>query len=205
VPSPARGLTQPERVQHSAQRLLAAAAELIVEKGWEAATAAEIGRRAGYSRAMVHARFGNKESMLDVLLEAYVGRLNPDPDPRDDGLTQVLAHFDRIDDLHRRDPDLLRAMFVAAFEAAKTTSPLRPNIRLQLESAATKVRAGLHNGVADGSIRPEVDIDRAVADVTAAVFGIAFHWVVMPDHDLERELQDTRARIIGDYGSAPPE
>jgi AcrR family transcriptional regulator len=200
VPSPARGLTQPERVQHSARRLLAAAAELIVEKGWEATTAAEIGRRAGYSRAMVHARFGSKDAMLDALLEEYVGRLNPDPDSQVDGLTQVLAHFDRIDDLHTQDPDLLRAMFVAAFEAVKSTSPLRANIRAQLEAAAAKVRTGLRNGTADGSIRPDVDIDRAVNDITASVFGIAFQWVVVPGHDLERELHDTRARITRDYG-----
>ena len=68
MPSPSRGLTQPQRVELSTRRLVSAAAELIVEKGWEATTAAEIGRRAGYSRAMVHARFGTKDAILYALL-----------------------------------------------------------------------------------------------------------------------------------------
>ncbi|MFN8227939.1 MAG: TetR/AcrR family transcriptional regulator [Mycobacterium sp.] len=201
MPSPSRGLTQPERVELSTRRLVSAAAELIVEKGWEATTAAEIGRRAGYSRAMVHARFGTKDAILYALLDEYVKRLNPDPDPRTTGLAQVLAHFDRIEDLHTQDPALLRAMFVATFEAAKSTSPLRENVRTQLEGGAVKVKVGLRNGIDDGSIRADVDIAPAVNDITAAVFGMAFQWVVVPGHDLEQELHDTRQRITRDYGA----
>ena len=185
----------------STRKLVAAAAELIVEKGWEATTAAEIGRRAGYSRAMVHARFGAKDVLLIALLDEYVKRLNPDPDPDTSGLAQVLAHFDRIEDLHAQDPELLRAMFVATFEAAKTTSPLRDNVRTQLTGGAVKVESGLRNGIADGSIRKDVDIEQAVNDITAVVFGLAFQWVVVPGHDLERELHQTRARITRDYGA----
>ncbi|NED66773.1 helix-turn-helix transcriptional regulator, partial [Streptomyces sp. SID10244] len=40
-------MSQPQRVEVSNRRMVEAAAELIVEKGWEATTAAEIGRRAG--------------------------------------------------------------------------------------------------------------------------------------------------------------
>jgi AcrR family transcriptional regulator len=202
VPSPTRGLTQPERVETSNRRLLGAAAELIVEKGWEATTAAEIGRRAGYSRAMVHARYGNKEAILEAFLHEYVKRLNPAPDPTCNGMRQVLAHFDRIQEIYAEDHELLRAMFVATFEAAKTTSPLRRRVRAQLKSGAVKVEAGLRNGIKDGSVRPDVDIAPAVKDITAAVFGIAFQWAVVSEaHELEDELNCVRARIIRDYGS----
>ena len=82
MPSPARGLTQPERVEISNRRLVEAAAELIVEKGWEATTSAEVGRRAGYSRAMVHARYGSKHAILEAFfLHEYVQRLTPAPEP----------------------------------------------------------------------------------------------------------------------------
>lgn len=188
-------------MEQSSRRLLAAAAELIVEKGWEATTAAEIGRRAGYSRAMVHARYGSKDAILESLLQEYLKRLNPDPDPDSAGLDQVLAHFHRIRDLHRENPDLLRAMFVATFEAVKTTSPLRANVRSQLQGGAVKVEAGLRAGIQDGSIRPDIDVTRAVDDITAAVFGIGFQWVVIPeDHDLDRELTDACHRITATYG-----
>jgi len=201
VPSPARGLTQPERVETSRRRLLQAAAELIVEKGWDATTAAEIGRRAGYSRAMVHARYGSKDAILESFLHEYVKRLNPDPDPKNSGMDQVLAHFDRIEEIYTEDHELLLAMFVATFEAVKTTSPLRERVRDQLRNGAEKVEMGLRKGIRDGSVRSGIDIARAVNDISTAVFGIAFCWTALSDqYDLGRELTSVRARIVENYG-----
>jgi AcrR family transcriptional regulator len=188
-------------VETSNRRLLHAAAELIVEKGWEATTAAEIGRRAGYSRAMVHARYGSKDAILEEFLQEYMKRLNPDPDPKTTGLQQVLAHFDRIEEIYAEDRNMLLAMFVATFEAVKTTSPLRHRVRDQLASGATKVEKGLRKGIRDGSIRSGIDIARAVSDISTSVFGIAFWWTALPDRcDLGRELAGVRKRIVQSYG-----
>lgn len=194
-------LTQQQRVEQSSRRLLQAAAELIVEKGWEATTAAEIGRRAGYSRAMVHARYGSKDAILEAFQQVYVARLNPDPDPAATGLQQVLAHFDRVQEIHAEDASVTRAMFVSAFEAVKANSPLREGVRAQLAGAARKVEAGVRTGIADGSLRSDIDIDAAVRDITGSIFGIAFQWVVLPEeHDLDHEIDGVRARIISTYG-----
>jgi AcrR family transcriptional regulator len=203
VPSPSRGLTQPERVEISGRRLIESAAALITEKGWEATTAAEIGRRAGYSRAMVHARYGSKDAILDTLFRTeYEKRLSPTPNPEATGLEQALAHFDRIRELYAEDPDFLRAMFVMSFEAAKNSSPLRRPMQAWILQGADVVKAGLRRGVRDGSVRPDIDLDRVVSDVSSAVFGIAYQWVVLPDdYDLERELKYVRTRIIRDVGT----
>lgn len=202
MPTPIQGLTQPERVEESSRRLLQAAAELIVEKGWEATTAAEIGRRAGYSRAMVHARYGSKDAILAAFQQVYVARLNPDPEPGSTGLQQVLAHFDRVQEINAEDASVTRAMFVSAFEAVKTSSPLRDGVREQLSGAARKVAAGVRTGIADGSLRPDIDADAAVRDITGSIFGIAFQWVVLPEeHDLDHEINCVRARIISNYCS----
>jgi AcrR family transcriptional regulator len=179
-----------------------AAAGLIVEKGWEATTAAEIGRRAGYSRTMVHARFGGKEAILEDFLQEYVSRLSPALNPKATGMDQVLAHIDRIRDLHAHDPDVLRAMFVSTFEAMKTTSPLRERIRDQLVGGVANVADGLRKGQRDKSVRRGIDVDRAVSDITAVFFGIAFLWIALPtDFDLDTELVHARARIVRDYGA----
>lgn len=200
MPTPVRGLTQPQRVETSARRLLEAAAALIAEKGWEATTAAEIGRRAGYSRAMVHARYGNKDAILEAFLLEYVSRLDPDPHPEATGMDQVLAHFDRIHDLYVTDREVLRAMFVATFEAVKTTSPLRDRVAAQLRHGATDVERALRAGVSDGSVRDDIDVEAAVDDITSAVFGVGFQWVVLAEHDLDTALSTTRARVIREYG-----
>lgn len=203
MPSPTRGLTQPERVEISSRKLARAAAELIIEKGWEATTAAEIGRRAGYSRAMVHARYGGKDAVLDaIFMREYMAQLSPDLDPDATGLQHALAHLDRIGQLAADDPELLRAMFVAAFEAVKTTSALRPRSLGQLEVGMQKVKEGLENGLDDGSVRRDIDVTRAVNDIGSAVYGIAYLWLVLDDgYDVEHELKCLRARLIRDYGS----
>ena len=205
MPSPARGLTQPERVEISSSKLARAAAELIIEKGWEATTAAEIGRRAGYSRAMVHARYGSKDAVLDaIFMREYMAQLSPDLDPEASGLQHALAHLNRIGQLAADDPELLRAMFVAAFEAVKSTSALRPRSLGQLDVGMQKVEAGLRKGISDGSVQPDVDVKRAVNDISSAVYGIAYLWLVLSDgYDLKRELKYLRARLIRDYGSEP--
>jgi AcrR family transcriptional regulator len=204
VPSPARGLTQPQRLEISGRRLLEAAVELIAEKGWEATTAAEIGRRAGYSRAMVHARYGSKDAILDTLFATeYMDKLSPALDPGSSGLQQALAHVDRITQLYAEDPELLRAIFVLTFEAAKATSQARPRIRMWLERAAHMVEAGLRSGIADGSVQPDIDIDRAVNDFGAAVLGTAYQWIMQAyPIDMAEEMAYVRARLIRDYGVA---
>jgi AcrR family transcriptional regulator len=203
VPSPTRGLTQPERVEISSRRLVEAAAELIVEKGWEATTAAEIGRRAGYSRAMVHARYGSKDAILDAFfLHDYVKQLSPEPNPDATGLQEAVGHFDRVRRLFSEDQDFLRAMFVATFEGVKTTSPLRRRVQRWLQRGIDKVEAGLRRGIDDGSVRADVDIDRATSDLSAAIFGAAYLWTVLADgYDLDRELEYVRDRFIREYGS----
>ena len=70
-------------------------------------------------------------------------------------------------------------MFVAAFEAVKTTSPLRPRSLGQLEVGMQKVKEGLEKGIDDGSVRRDIDVTRAVNDISSAVYGIAYLWLVL--------------------------
>jgi AcrR family transcriptional regulator len=203
VPSPARGLTQPQRVETSARRLIEAAAELITEKGWEATTAAEIGRRAGYSRAMVHARYGSKDAILDTLFRTtYEARLDTTPADDADGLRQALGHFDRIIELYVEDRAFVRAVFVLTFEAVKSTSPIRGRMRAWLSGGVETVEAGLRAGIRDGSVRPDVDVVAATTDISTSGLGLAYHWIVFDDsYQLDRELATVRDRIIGAYGT----
>ena len=64
--------TQEQRREASEQRMLEAALALVAEKGTFRVTLAEIGERAGYSRGLPAARFGNKAKLL-AALAAYIG------------------------------------------------------------------------------------------------------------------------------------
>jgi AcrR family transcriptional regulator len=194
-------------VEISRHKLIAAAAELITEKGWEATTAAEIGRRAGYSRAMVHARYGNKDAILDSLFSTtYEAQFDTTEDHGENGLEQALGHFKRITGLYDEDREFLRAMFVLTFEAVKSTSPIRPRMQDWLTRGAATVETGLRAGVRDGSVRTDVDVESAVTDISTAGLGVAYHWIAFADaYPLDRGLNAVRKRIIRDYAapSAP--
>jgi len=152
---------------------------------------------------MVHARYGSKDAILDALFSTeYEKKLTPVADPGSTGLQQALAHVDRITELHADDPDLCRAIFVLTFEAAKTTSQAHPYIRMWLKRAADTVGEGLRNGIADGSVRPDIDIDRALNDFGAGVLGTAYQWVMQAySIDMATEMKYVRARLVADYGS----
>jgi len=197
--------TQAERLELSGRRLLAAAAELIAEKGWEATTAAEIGRRAGYSRAMVHARYGSKDALLDTLFHSeYEERLNPPVDAGASGLQRVLAPLIRIGELYDEDPDFLESMFVLSFEAVKRSSALRPRMSAWMDQISGAVEQGLLVGIEDGSVRRDIDVPAAVSDIVGVGVGVAYGWIVLPGRfDLPVELARTRARITREYGAAP--
>ena len=63
---------QQERTERSTNALLQAASELIVKGGFDSLTFAAIGERAGYSRGLVTARFGNKEGLIEALTDRIV-------------------------------------------------------------------------------------------------------------------------------------
>ena len=59
------------------------------------------------------------------------------------------------------------------------------------------VEAGLRNGIADGSVRADIDMDRAVNDFGAAVFGTAYQWIMQAyPHDMAQEMAHVRRRLI---------
>jgi hypothetical protein len=65
------------------------------------------------------------------------------------------------------------------------------------------VEAGLRSGIADGSVQPDIDIDRAVNDFGAAVLGTAYQWIMQAyPIDMAEEMAYVRARLIRDYGVA---
>src|SRR5437764_2201484 len=67
--TPAAPQPKQARSELSTTRLLDAAAELIAEVGYDRATLAQIGERAGYSHGLVTRRFGSKENLLWTLVE----------------------------------------------------------------------------------------------------------------------------------------
>lgn len=180
--------TQRERSAASAGRLLDAAIELIATQGFAATTQADIGARAGYSRAMVRERFGSGEALLDALFERLVDNWHLQVAPLMAGLTgpEVLAvGLELFRDRLRQYPLEARALFVLQFEAAGPTRSLRERVAAVNKALMASVATALRDGQAEGTVRDDIDPETAAADWVAKFRGANFLWLVDPGYDLD--------------------
>jgi AcrR family transcriptional regulator len=121
-------LTNQERINQSDKRMLAAAVELILEKGTEQTTLKEVGEKAGYSRGLAGYRFGSKSSLFAFVLtklhhywlyylkEATEGKV---------GLAAIRSctdiHFQVLD----KNYDNVKAFYILWFEALGDNADLK--------------------------------------------------------------------------------
>jgi AcrR family transcriptional regulator len=194
-----RRQTRAEQNAASGRRLLQALVDLVADQGYEATTAAEIGVRAGFSRAMVHARYGTKDALLDELMRTeYEQRIVPDLVETTTGLDRVLGYVDRLGQLATDDERFLKAMFVLSFEAVRGSPALNPRITSWLTGLEAGVADALIKGKDDLSVRADLETSAAARDIMITGFGIAYAWIVLPGTDIHAELARWRARIVHD-------
>jgi AcrR family transcriptional regulator len=188
--------TQQERVEESAKRLLLAAVELIAEQGWRRTTTAEISRRAGFSNAMVHVRYGSKEALLEELLRAYERLLLVDSGPGESGLKSILRQVDMIQAMIRTNPAFLQAFCVMAFETVGPVDEIGDWLRAWRHRYVAHTSEVLRAGQADGSVRSEIDTETEALVFLDFGTGLCFRWALEPQVvDLSAELEAWRERL----------
>lgn len=194
--------TRADQNADSGRRLVKALVDLVAEKGYDATSGAEIGVRAGFSRAMVHARFGTKDALLDELMrtefdQRIIGGIGDELT----GLQRVLAILDRLDQLAKEDERFLRAMFILGFEAVRGSTAVRPRIIRWLASLEAAVFDAMGAGQNDGSVRADVQPSDAAHECLMYGIGVAYAWIVLPGTDVHAELERFRTRIVTDYAA----
>jgi len=178
-PAAPRRRTQKERVEESNGRLIVAAIELFGKQGYERTSAEQIGIEAGYSRGMVHRRYGSKERLLRVLFETELrDRLTPVPDDGLPGLEQICEQVDRIIDFANADERMARAFFVLCFETASQNLELGSAFRDWFVEYEDQMKATLRRGQADGSITASLNADYEAQQFVSNCLGLAYRWLL---------------------------
>jgi AcrR family transcriptional regulator len=180
-----------DRSRLSTSRLIQAAAELLVERGYEGMTLAAIGQRAGYSYGLVTQRFGSKEGLLWALVESMVidwtGR-EAQAAHTDVWVRRMLAIVEGLRASAQRDPVSLRALWIVMFSAIKPGSGLNERVRdLHRNQRAGTARA-IANEQEMGRLVPELDPSATAAVVVGALRGLAYQWLLDPDFDYDGAL-----------------
>lgn len=162
--------------------MLAAAADLIAERGIDRSTLAGIGERAGTSRGLPTHYFGTK----DALVEQLAGRVQDDisermleviaarPGDPDDmsGLERIRLAVDTYLELFEHPTAAVRALIVmwgATFPAEAAIDGMREADRRSYEGWAELVTLGQ----ADGSVRGDIEPGPTAVLLTGTIRGVA--------------------------------
>lgn len=169
-----------ERQRDAEDRLTQALAELIAEQGYERTTAAQIGERAGYSRAAVRDRYGSKDDLLLAVHRRYERLLlGDDPESAPADLAEFLT---RLTTFAREHPEWLRAIFIVSFEAAGASSEaFEPTVRRWVDALdRTTLRLLLVEQEA-GRICGNIDAETFVPRAVESLIGAAYRWCMWGD------------------------
>lgn len=176
--------TQAERRKASERKLLAAAAQVVAEKGSAKATFAEIAAVAGQSHSNPHYLFGSKANMLaalvddfaDLFREQVVGGIG-DTSGLDAILTVVKLFIRSL-----RDPlTMTRAFYVLLGESLSTAPELRDGLNTYHQDLLALVQGWIEEGVEAGDVRPDVDAISGAVLVVSIIRGLGFLALSDPD------------------------
>ena len=154
------------------EKLIAAAAEVFAEKGYEGAGVAEIARRAGYTTGAIYGRFTGKAELLLAAIEAHqdseLDRLFNEhrfEGKVTDILTTVGSHL-VTDELGPNS-----ALLLEAFMAARRDPEVRQRVRESLGLRGDKLAELVVEAKATGAIDPALDTEALVRFCHALGFG----------------------------------
>jgi len=200
LPIHADGVEDPIR-----DKLIAAAAQVFAEKGYDRAGVAEIARRAGYTTGAIYGRFTGKaelllaaielrsHSELDVLFNEhrFEGKVT-------DILTTVGSH------LVTDDVDENGALLLEAFVAARRDPEVRQLMQGLMDLRGDRLADLVAEAQATGAIDPALDAEAVVRFCHAVGFGFLLFRAVDLDLPKAAPWEDLIARLVDalDVGAA---
>lgn len=179
-----------ERGREVRQRLLAAAVELIPERGWTAVSTRVLAERAGVTPSVVHYHFPSMSELLNeavlTLMRQVLAATEEQIDPAGDPASTIRAVVTSVAEHTGDDPASL--VFLEAFLAATRDAGLRERIGAELEGFRRRIGELLDaNGV------PEPEATAAV--LAASIDGLLLHRALAEGPDT-RAVIDVLGRLV---------
>ena len=154
------------------QKLVAAAAEVFAEKGYDRAGVAEIARRAGYTTGAIYGRFTGKAELLLAAIEAHsdneLDRLFNEHS-FEGKVTSILATVGAH--LVTDDPGANGALILEAFVASRRDPEMRQHMQELLDLRDDKLAELVAEAQGTGAIDPALDAEAMVRFCHALAFG----------------------------------
>jgi AcrR family transcriptional regulator len=185
----------PKKVDKDEKRLKIAhaAIEVFARLGFDRAKMDDVAREAGVGKGTLYEYFADKEALLNGAFEQMIGSF----------MDQLKSEVD-----HSAPPlDTLRAVSYGTIAAMEHVGPVYKffleymlfasrhprgiaTLADLLESYRTLVKSLLDRGVADKTLRADLDTTSAAAAFAAWFDGAIFHWIVLPEGPGLRQMAD---------------
>lgn len=181
---PSQRLTQAERVAISDKRMLEVATELVLEYGTEKTTLKDVGERAGYSRGLASARFGNKDELFKRIMEEHrlfwstVLRRHIEGKS---GLEAIMSRIEAVKYVLKHEPANIRVMYTLWFDSLGHPSVLRSALEDYNAESRRTLAAMLREGIAAGEFPGYLDVEQFVIDYFSRIYGLIYQWLVSPE------------------------
>ena len=194
----------PEAADPIREKLIAAAAVVFAEKGYDGAGVAEIARRAGYTTGAIYGRFTGKAQLLLAAIEAkseneldqlfnehrFEGKVT-------DILTTVGSHL--VTD--EMGPE--SALLLEAFVAARRDPEVRLLMQGLLDFRSDRLADLVTEAQTTGAIDPALDTEAVVRFCHAVGFGFLLFRAVDIDLPAAGPWEDLIARLVNALDSSP--
>ena len=179
-------------------RLIAAAAEVFAEKGYDKAGVQEIARRAGFTTGAIYGRFRGK---ADLLLAAIDSQTHDELDAlfaehrfEDGKTTDILM---TVGSHLVTDPfDSGQALLLEAFVAARRDPEVAELVRARLLERAEALAALVEAAKADGSVDADIDTESVVRFCHAVGFGFLLFGAVQVPQPAAPPWEALIARLV---------
>lgn len=178
--------TKAERRQEAEGRILEAALELLAAKGSSMMTLADVGERAGYSRALPAHYFGNKDGLIGRLASYMVDRFRRlfvrGPKPLQ-GMPALLGRVNAYVQGAAEEPLQFRALQIMLAEATgeRCEESLRGGLVQANRQALLYFEHQIAAGMERGDIDPGVNARGAAITIVGAMRGALSQWFLDPE------------------------
>jgi AcrR family transcriptional regulator len=201
-----------EEQQKTKERIIAAAARVLAEKGYEATTLREISREARAAPGLVHYYFGGKDELLAEALQVSGRRFHQ----RMEHLVQQMPTNVSLDALLRElrervdlEPEVYRLRY-ESFSLGLHNSLIEPRVRERLAQRRNEIGSVIVNvlensGWTKSAQRSSPDPTLVGALLLSVFDGLALQKIMDPDFDLEAAYQLLTQALHNLFGSVEEE
>jgi AcrR family transcriptional regulator len=154
------------RSERAERAILDAALELFTESGVAGVCMEAVAARAGVGKATIYRRWPGKE---DLLLDALSSLKSPIPEPAGESVRDDLVAMLKVMCQDASDPARMRRYSLLLGEGKKYPKVMERYKATVVEPRRDLLRSVLRRGVANGELRPDLDVEVALFMLTGAI------------------------------------